>query len=215
MAKKRMSKKQLVSSVSFFQKLTAALFLISFVLGCLLGNLLENALYAPAFSLFQNTIRRLPALAIDRQDVFFYCLRENIKCFLLLVFFAMTNAWRIYYVIFLFYTGACYGLLFTFCTLLYGLGGIPQFLCFLLPQALICVPLYLFFLNKLEAFHTDWFLPENNAAGSDFFFFQPKKRGLLFKQIPLFFLVILLLAISSLLEGYLNLPLIQYFNSGL
>lgn len=126
--------------------------------------------------------------------------------------FSMTNAWRCYYFIFLLYSGLCYGLLFTFCTLLNGLGGIPQFLCFLLPQAILSIPLFLILLKKLEAFHTSWFLPENNTGNG---FLHQKKRVLLIRQFPLFLVFILLLLVSSLLEGYLNLPLIQYFNFGL
>ncbi|MCD7825559.1 MAG: stage II sporulation protein M [Clostridiaceae bacterium] len=205
-------KKLFSASVSFFQKLTIALFLIGFVLGGMLGNILESALYAPVLSLFQNTVKKLPSLDINRNDVFLFCFQENLKCYLLLVFFSMTNAWRCYYFIFLLYSGLCYGLLFTFCTLLNGLGGIPQFLCFLLPQAILSIPLFLILLKKLEAFHTSWFLPENNTGSG---FLHQKKRVLLIRQFPLFLVFILLLLVSSLLEGYLNLPLIQYFNFGL
>lgn len=197
-----------------FAKLTIGLFLIGFLAGCLVANLLEDNLYAPALTLFQNTITNLPSLDINRNDVFLYSMKENIKFFLLLLFFALTNVWHLYYTGYTLYTGFSHGLLCAFCVLLYGPGGIIGYLCFLLPQALLLIPAFLLTVSHLQELHTNWFSSDNNEPAHSFLP-NTKKRQLLFAKLPPLLLCIALLLCSALLEGYLNIPLLKYYHSGL
>lgn len=197
-----------------FSRLTIGLFLIGFLAGCVTANLLENSLYAPALTLFQNTVSQISSLDINRNDVFLYSMKENIKYFLLLLFFALTNVWRLYYTGYTLYTGFSHGLLCTFCMLLYHAGGVMEYFCFLLPQALLLVPAFLYLINHMETLHRDWFSSDNREP-SHTFLPNAKKRQLLVSKLPVLLICLLLLVCSALLEGYLNIPLLKYYHSGL
>lgn len=202
--------------LSSFSKLTIGLFLIGFFFGCLGSHFFEEYLYATVVDLFRNTINQIPWLDIDRNEVFLYSLKDHITYFLLLVFFSLTNVWRIYYFGSTIYTGFSQGLLFSFCTMTYGLGGILQYFCFLLPQSILLVPVFLFALSRLELLHKNWFAPENrDIEHSPSFLPAPKKRQLLLCQLPFFFVCTVLLVCCALLEGYLNVPIIKSYNAGL
>lgn len=202
------------SFLSSFSKLTIILFFVGFLTGCLAANLLEDSLYAPALALFQNTLKNISSLAISRNDVFLYSCKENIKFFLLLIFFSLTNVWRLYYTGFTLYTGFSHGLLCSFCVLLYGPGGIIRYFCFLLPQVLFLAPAFLFAMRHLEALHSSWFFSEEKESAQTFFF-HSKRRQLLFSKLPPLLLCVILLLCSALLEGYLNIPLLKYYHSSL
>lgn len=198
--------------IAAYVKLIIGLFLLGALAGCLCENLLKAYLYEPVLTLFQNTINNLPSLEISSKEIFFYSLKESLKLFLLLCFFALTNAWRLYSISFTLYTGFTHGLLLSFCLLVNKLNGILQYLCFLLPHTLLLIPVFLLAISHLEILHSDLFAPENND-GSHGIFGNTKKRQLLFTKLPLFFLCITLLIIGALLEGYLNVPLLKYFHA--
>lgn len=197
-----------------YSRLTTGLFLLGALAGCLFGNLFKDHLYEPVLTLFQNTVNQLPSLQISSKEVFFYSLKEYIKLFLLLCFFAITNVWRIYYTGFALYTGFRHGLLFSFCLLVNHTSGILQFASFLLPQALLLAPVFLFTISHLELLHHDLFASENND-GSSGIFRNTKKRQLLFAKLPHFLIAILLLIGCAFLEGYLNVPLLKYCHTKL
>jgi len=199
------------SLLAAFSRLTVFLFALGFFAGCLAGNLLQDSLYAPALSLFQNTISLLPSLDIDQNDVFLYSIKENMKYFLLLLFFSLTNVWRLYYVGYTLYTGFSHGLLFAFCFLVYHAGGVLEYFCFLLPHCLLMAPAFLLAVSHFEDLHRNWFTPENNDKATSFLP-NAQKRQLIFSKLPPIFLCAFLLACSALLEGYCNIPLLKYFH---
>jgi len=159
--------------------------------------------------LFENTLNNLSSLEINGRDVFFYSLKENLKVFFLLVFFAMTNVWRFYYAGFTLYTGFSQGLFCSFCMILSGAGGSLQYLFFLLPQSLLLAPVFLVCICHLEELHCNLFTSESNDSSKGIFQ-NAKKRQLLLSKLPFFLICIILLAASALLEGYLNIPLLKY-----
>ena len=197
--------------ITVFSRLTIGLFFLGFLAGCFSTTLLKDQLYEPVLALFRSTVNNLPYLEIRHQNVFLYSLVENLKIFLLLVFFAMTNVWKLYYTGFTLYTGFSQGLLFSFCLLLSNTLGVLQYLCFLLPQTLLLVPVLLYLMSQLDEFHSCLFTPESSDTSGGFFS-GGKKRQLFFTRLPLFLTCILLFTICALLEGYLNIPLLKYFH---
>ena len=195
-----------------FTRLTVGLFLFAFVFGCFLANLFSKTLYAPVITLFESIVKELPALSLNRQEIFLFCGKDNLKYFLLLLFFSLTNVWKIYYPCFTLYTGFRYGLLFSFCMLVSGIGGIVEFLCFLLPHSLITLPVFLSSINRMELFHESWFCGTGEKRGPHFFL-DKGKRQLLLKQLPYIFLYILLLLCAALLESYVNIPLLKQYHT--
>lgn len=192
-----------------FSRLTIGLFLAGFILGNLSGHLFKEPLYNPVLLLFENTLNNLSSLEINGRDVFFYSLKENLKVFFLLIFFAMTNVWRFYYAGFTLYTGFSQGLFCSFCMILSGAGGSLQYLFFLLPQSLLLAPVFLVCICHLEELHCNLFTSESNDSSKGIFQ-NAKKRQLLLSKLPFFLICIILLAASALLEGYLNIPLLKY-----
>lgn len=209
-----LSKQKKSSPLSSFSKLTISLFFVGFLAGCLAAGLFEDSLYAPALTLFQNTLKHISSLAISRNDVFLYSCKENMKCFLLLIFFSLTNVWRLYYAGFTLYTGFSHGLLCSFCVLLYGPGGIIGYFCFLFPQVLLLVPAFLLTVRHLEEFHCCWFSAEDKEQPR-LLLFHSKRRQLLFSKLPPLLLCAILLLCSALLEGYLNIPLLKHYHGSL
>lgn len=202
-------------SLSRFSKITIFLFLLFFGCGSITGNFCKVDLYSDILSLFSTTTQKLTTLEIDRNAVFLYSFGEHLKFFFLLCFFSFTNVWRLYYTSAIAYTGFSNGLLFIFCLLINGTGGILQFCCFILPQALCLIPFYLCTLKQLEYLHHEWFTSDHVDYTVKHIFPGRKKRQLLLSQLPLCIISILLLALCSLLEGYLNVPLLLHYNSGL
>ena len=198
-----------------FSRLTIGLFFLGFLAGYIGAHFLENYIHSTVISLFRDTINQLPWLSIDRNEIFLLSFKNHLTSFLLLVFFSLTNVWRLYYIGSTIYTGFSQGLLFCFCTISYGLGGIPQYFCFLLPQAILLVPVFLLILNRLERFHYNWFLCEPGSSKRTLSFFSTQKRQLLFHQLPFLFICIILLFCCSILEGYLNVPIIKAYSAGL
>ena len=192
-----------------FSRLTIGLFLAGFILGNFSGHLFKEHLYNSVLLLFENTLNNLSSLEINGKDVFFYSLKENLKVFFLLVFFAMTNVWRFYYASFTLYTGFSQGLFCSFCMILKGAGGAFQYLLFLLPQSLLLAPVFLLCICRLEELHCNLFTTESNDSSKGIFQ-NAQKRQLLFSKLPFLLICIILLIGGALLEGYLNIPLLKY-----
>lgn len=203
------------TALSGFSKITIGIFLLGFIPGCICAHFFEDYLYGTVISLFENTVNQIPWLSIDRNEIFLLSFREHTTYLLLLVFFALTNVWRLYYIGSTIYVGFSQGLFFSFCTMTYGIGGVLQYFCFLLPQGALLVPVFLFAINRLENLHRDWFCSDTQEYRRTLSFFTPQKKQLIFHQLPFFFLCIILLLLCAVLEGYLNVPLIKAYNSGL
>lgn len=191
------------------------LYLTGFTVGYVAGHFFEGSLYAPLLTTYNEILLRLPEVDIDRTQLFILCLEQHLKIYLLLIFFAFTNVWIYYFCGFVLYSGLTHGLLLMFCTLLHGIGGLPEFLCFLLPQALIYIPLYLMIFCRWHQFH---YLLLGTAGREHTipvdFHSSPRKwqKGqLLLHQLPFLFLSFFFLCLGCFIEGYLNLPLILWY----
>lgn len=206
--KKTFSRQHTVSITSAISRLAVLLFVFGFFAGFFVVQIFRDTLYAPSLALFQSTITRLPSLDIDCHDVFFYSLKENLKYFLLFVFFSLTNVWHVYLTGWILYTGFSHGVLGAFCVLIHGPLGIFSYLCFQLPQCLILVFLYLIALNHLEALHQSWFSKEYSDSTAAFLP-NAQKRQLILAKLPFLLLCFLFLLLSSLAEGYANVFLLK------
>lgn len=199
-------------SLTSFSSLAAGLFLLGFLSACFLVALLRDSLYEPVATLFQNTVEEIPSLSVTKSNMFFYSIREHLKIFLLLAFFSFTNAWRLCCSGYMLYTGFTQGLFFAFCLLLKGAGGFMQYLCFLLPQSLLLIPVFFLLIDQLDQLHSDFFtqrqIPEENGA-----FPGMQKGQLLLSKLPFLLLCIFLLVACAFLEGYLNVPLLRYYHA--
>lgn len=196
-------------------KRTICFFLMGFVLGTLIMNLLESTLYAPVSSTFQDIMDSISSSQVHRKDLFAFGIVKNLKAYGLLLFFALTNVWGLYSFGFCLYNGFCHGLLLAFCILLHGFGGMLQYLSFLLPQVFLLIPVYLLIMNHLEKFHKNWFQATTTTKRPMSFLWEQQKRQLLFGQLPFWILCIFLLICAALLEAYVNLPIMEHFNQGL
>lgn len=176
------------------------LFLISMLTGCFLTNsFLETILYT-AWQQFHTTTELILTISGKKEHLLFYYFFLHIRVFFLLIFFSYTNVWKIYYRIFLCYTGMVQGILFSFCLHKNRLfSGIIEYICFLIPQVLLLAPLYLFCFLSFGKMNDKLF-----GAGT-----KKQKRELLLKQFPIYVIAVFVLFISSFLEAYINLPLLQ------
>lgn len=178
---------------------------IGIITGCITGNLLKTSLYSPLLTIYNDITGRIAELDINKSDIFFLSLKQNIKLSALLYLFALTNLWQYYYCAFSLYTGFTNGLLLAFNIILHGIPGIIRFFCYLCPQAFLFIPLYLFIISHCDKFHFDY-SEHGNLSGA-------KKGKLLLKQFPFFIIIILLILTGSLMEAMLNLPLITWYSA--
>ena len=188
------------------------LFLGGFLVGYIFTWLFKDSLYESLLSLYNTTVEQLPSLAISKEELAFYCFKRHSSSLLFLFFFAMTNVWTLYYGVFTLYTGFSHGVLFAFCIILHHIGGFLEYLCFLFPQVLLLLPLYLFFINNYCHFHNACFSKENANSSLFTTLFLTQKRQLLLRQLPVLFLGLIVLLFCSLLEGYLNLSLVKLYH---
>ena len=210
--------------VSFLHKIppvlygTLALFFLGTTLGFLATHLLRDSLYAPLLSLYQTLKAQLDTVDADRYTIFLLSFRGQLKLFLLLWFFSLTNVWRYYLWGFSVYTGFCKGLLLSFCLLISGAGGILDFLCFQFPQCLLMVPGYgmtIYHCHRLNHQLNCNYIPlshqesTHSTGKASHQEFPVGKKQLILHQLPCFLLDGTLLALGSLLEGYCNLSLLH------
>lgn len=184
-----------------------------------MAHLLKDSLYAPILSLYQTLKEQLSTAETDHYAIFLLSVKGQLKLFLLLWFFSVTNVWRYYFWSFCVYSGFCNGLLLAFCVLLSGAAGCWDFICFQLPQALLFIPAYCLAIYHCNTLHRQlsgkWDPPSGEPSGNDRAARYAKlgksigKKQLAFRQLPLFLLDGCLLLAGCLLEGYCNLPLLR------
>ena len=117
--------------------------------------------------------------------------------------FAITNIWNWYYGAFLLYIGFSNGLLLTFNIILYGMAGSIRYLCYLFPQSLIFIPIYILIIAHCNSFHKTYYVCTDTA----------KKGKLLFRQFPFWIFIILFMIAGCILEAWLNLPLVIWYST--
>ncbi len=189
----RNPKKQQTGKICFF-------FFASFLAGCLLSGFFFSSVFHAAFLEFKTDTGKIVSLESEKKALLFYYFFLHIRVFFFLVFFAFTNAYKLYSMIFLCYTGLIQGILLTFCIHKdHIFKGLLEYLCFLTPHALLLCPFYLFAFRFLGKTHDTFCL-----SGT-----KRKKRELLFKQLPFCLFGIILIFAASFLEAYVNLPLLK------
>lgn len=192
--------------LSGFHYITLLLFFFSFLCGSLLAYFFKDTLCNDILRLFTNSFEKLRSYEIKKDALFYFSVKEHLKFYALIVFFAFTNVWHFYYALAILYTGFSNGMLFLFCTYINGSSGILYYLGLLFPQCLLFIPFYLYALHHLELIHIEWFeniIPKNAQSSS----LHTKKGQLLLTQLPLLLLGIVLLVLCAFLESYIN-PLV-------
>lgn len=192
--------------LSRFHYITLLLFLFSFLCGSFAANLFKETLCNDILHLFTSSFEKLHSYEIKKDALFYFSIKEHLKFYILIVFFAFTNVWHFYYALAILYTGFSNGMLFLFCTFVKGCSGVLYYLGILFPQCLLFVPFYLYALHHLDLLHIEWF-EDNTQKNTRTSFVANKKGQLLLIQLPLFLLGILLLLLGSFLESYIN-PLV-------
>lgn len=181
------SNKTIISSI--------LLYLAGMLLGYLCGHFLRNSLYSTVQETYNGLLSGISTTKVPFFPLFLLCLKQQIKNYLLLVFFSCTNVWFLYLSGYLLYRGFTNGLLLLFCTMLHSISGIWGFFCFMMPQALLYIPAYLCLIDKL---HT------TRDCGN--------KSMALLQKIPFLLLLLLLLVAGCILESTLNLPLLKWYH---
>lgn len=171
------------------------LYLAGMLIGYLCGQLLKNSLYQTVKDTYEGLLSGISTTKIQFFPLFLLCLKQQCKDFLLLLFFSCTNVWLLYLSGYLLYRGFTGGLLLLFCTMLYGVSGIWGFFCFLMPQAILYIPVYLCLIHKLHSAR------------------DGKQKGIPFlHEIPSILLLLLFLLGGCVLESTLNLPLLRWYH---
>lgn len=184
--------------------------IIGMACACLFANLLKSSLFSSTCSVLKQTLKILAQSNISKQELCLHSFSCQMKFFLLLFFFSCTNVWGFFYRAFLFYIGFLQGVLLSCCLFLKGFSGILMYFAFLFPQGLLLAPFYLCYIQYLEGWHHVWFSGKNPSEEKPLYFSEKKKQCLL-QLLPLFIVSVILLFISSFLEGYVNLPLLRSF----
>lgn len=189
--------------LSRFHCITLLLFFFSFLCGSFFAYFFKDSLCNDILRLFSVSLEKLSSYEIKKEALFYFSLKEHLKFYFLIVFFAFTNVWYFYYTLAILYTGFSNGMLFLFCTFVKGSSGLLYYLGILFPQCLLFIAFYLCALHHLNLLHIEWFenKAQNNAYNSSV---HAKKGQLLLWQLPLFLLGILLLVLGAFLESYIN-----------
>lgn len=106
--------------LSRFHYITLLLFLFSFLCGSFAANLFKETLCNDILHLFTSSFEKLHSYEIKKDALFYFSIKEHLKFYILIVFFAFTNVWHFYYALAILYTGFSNGMLFLFCTFVNG-----------------------------------------------------------------------------------------------
>jgi len=194
-------------------KITLFFVITGIIAGYVTGNLLKESLYSPLIAIYNETLVNIPELDIDKMDIFLLAIKRNLKLFVLLYLFALTNLWTYYYCAFSLYTGFTNGLLLAFNIILHGLPGIIRFLFYMCPQALIFIPLYLIVIAHCNGFHDEFIsCTSYTFHDSTYTYSSKQKKGILaVKQLPFIVVCILFIIAGCFVEASLNLPVVIWY----
>lgn len=176
-------------------------FIFCFFGGILIGTVVANVFrgfYINDFFLFQDSYyNALKVKEIDCFSVFTLSLISNIKSFALLILLATTMIGIPGYMLHIGYKGFSVGFLISTAVMRFGIGGVVFFLGYLFPHYLVLIPLYL--IVYMKGFHLNERLYSKNESN----------RVRFMSYMPSILLLLVLLFIASLLEGYFNTGLLQ------
>lgn len=194
-------------------KITLFFAITGIIAGYVSGHLLKENLYSPLITIYNETINNIPKLDINKSDIFLLAARKNLKLFIFLYLFSITNLWTYYYCAFSLYTGFTNGLLLSFNIILHGISGIPRFLCYLCPQILLFIPFYLVIIAHCDNFHNEFILCINGFQYENTYIrpSKQKKGKLALQQFPFIMLCLLIIAAGSFIEANFNLSLIIWY----
>lgn len=194
-------------------KITLFFAITGIIAGFVSGHLLKENLYSPLITIYNETINNIPGLDIDKTDIFLLAAKRNLKLFVFLYLFSITNLWTYYYCAFSLYTGFTNGLLLSFNIILHGIPGILRFLCYLCPQILLFIPLYLIIIAHCDNLHNE-FISCTSSFQYENTYIHPskqKKGKLALQQFPFIISCLLVIAAGSFIEANFNLPLVIWY----
>lgn len=174
--------------------------LLCFIIAVIVGTVFANVFrpfYADQYYLFNpDYIKTLKEIDINGFQVFQMALIKHLKEFLLLWVLCITILGTPYIIIKSCTKGFCVGFIIATATMGYGFKGILLFLVYLFPHYLILIPLYVITFTKGAQMCSKINQKTEVVAGS--------RRGIIMRYVPIFFIVLCLIVIASLLEGYVN-----------
>lgn len=185
-----------VNRLGIKQLLVGCLFI-----GVLLGTACSNVLkefYIDQIFLFDDTsLARISQMQLDPFAITGIAWIGYIKEFGLLVLLSVTMLGAPYILFHCTYKGFCMGFILSTAVMRYGVKGVLFFVCYISPQCLIYVPLLA--MTYLEAYR----------ANAELYSSVDRKELRIRNYIPKVFALLLLITITSLLEGYLNTSLLR------
>ncbi len=164
-------------------------FFVSFFLGILWANLLQENSRNRFFMLNEYYLQQFKYAKIDYNDLLLYVLENRLPIWILVLLLSFTAAGILTQVFFVGYYGVSFGFLCVIAITNFGWKGFLYMGGFLLPHYLFYLPCYLMFLKV----------------------FYRKKEGISVEQKTLMLqigMMILLLVIGILVESYVNPPML-------
>lgn len=177
------------------------LLIICVFAGALLGTLCSNLLkeyFTEQFFLFDESyLSRISNMQMDQLAVTGMAFIQYCKEFGLLILLATTMIGAPYLLFHCTYKGFCLGFILSTSVLRYGMKGVLFYLCYISPQCLIYIPLLV--LTYLRAYRVN----------AELYSTVERQELHISKFIPSLLFLLLMIAIASLLEGYLNTSLLR------
>ena len=179
------------------KRLLAVFFIIGIVLGTLMANF-GKGIYLGSYFLFDDTyLASLKDANINCFVVTQMALFKYLKSFGLLLLMLTTMLGVPYMLLFTTYKGLSIGFVAATAMMKYGVSGIWFFLGYYFPHYMIIIPVLLF------VFFKGYDINYNLYARGE------HRRMSLSTYIPIIGLIILLIFVASLMEGYINTSLIR------
>ncbi len=181
-----------------YKKLFVICLLLGVVLGTVFGNVLKNY-YLDTFVLFNpDYIKALKESNIDGLSVAQMAFVSYFKSFGLMCLFVTTIIGTPCLYGHCVYKGFSVGFLITAATLRYGAKGILFFLAYNFPQSLLIVPMFVMLYVKGYELNYQLFSRVEH------------EHVKLSQYIPYIIILVIVLILASLMEGYVNTNVVKY-----
>lgn len=171
-------------------------FLAGFVLGFLVMNMGKSTLLTDAGLFDEDTLYHMKYMTVDSSALFCYVLRKRLCGILVLSVAATTYLGMAACMGAVCWYGFSAGLMLAALMLRYGLKGLLLAVVGIFPQYLLYIPAFLFFLKWGEHLYRSIYV---RSACPD-----AAEKGFVLKKVGQLLLVVSLLAMGCLLEGYIN-----------
>lgn len=174
----------------------ALLFIAGLILGFLTMNIGKGTWLINTGLFDEDTLYQMKYMTVDSGALFCYILRKRMCGVLVLSVAATTYLGMAVCMGAVFWYGISAGVFFSALLLRYGIKGIVLAVVSIFPQYLLYVPAFLLFLKWAEQLYKSIY---SRSAGCDV-----SDKGFALKKMGELALVVGLIAIGCLLEGYLN-----------